>query len=301
MRRIVLSLVFASSFTVPLFSQTQDLILPIALNGYTAPPVHYQTIIRIVNMSATAVDVTLEAYQNDGTPVRILELFPVARPGTKTVFTIVRAGAVEAFTAEDVPSLNGWIRLTFDASATIQAGAEVAVITELVGPHPICMRPSTEIATSAQVPAIRAASKFSGFAVSRTYRQSGYALINPSTTQTATAFLSLMDLSGKFVASGTVQIPAQSRLSHFVSEFLPDTPADFMGSLRVTSTIPIGVGGVNVLFPEGKFTSINTVSPPALACAQIVTPARNPLTNECRAFPTPCDVPDGWAPVTSCN
>ena len=301
MRRTVFSLVFASFFTVPLFSQTQDVILPVALNGYTAPPVHYQTIIRIVNMSATAVDVTLDAYENDGTPVRILELFPVALPGTKTVFTIGAGGAVEAFTAEDVPSLNGWIRLTFDSSATIQAGAEVAVITGLVGPHPICMRPSTEIATSAQVPAVRAASKFSGFAVSRTYRQSGYALINPSATQTATVFLSLMDLSGKFVASGTVQIPPQVRLSRFIGELLPDTPADFMGTLRVTGTIPIAVGGVNVLFPEGKFTAINTASPPAVACSQIVTPARNPLTNECRAFPTPCDVPDGWTPVTSCN
>ena len=301
MRPIVLSLVFASSFTVPLFSQTQDLILPAALNGYTAPPVHYQTIIRIVNMSATSVDVTLEAYQNDGTPVRILELFPVVRPGTKTVLTIGSGGAAEAFTAEDVPSLNGWIRLTFDASATVQATAEVAVITGLVGPHPICMRPSTEIATSAQIPAVRAASKFSGFAVSRTYRQSGYALINPSTSQTATAFLSLMDLSGKFVASGTVQIPPQVRLSRFVGEFLPGTPADFMGTLHVTSTIPIAVGGVNVLFPEGKFTTINTASPPAAACTQIVTPARNPLTNECRVFPTPCDVPDGWSPVTSCS
>ena len=301
MRRIVLSLVFASALTVPLFSQTQDLILPVALNGYTSPPVHYQTIIRIVNMSATAVDVTLEAYQNDGTPVRILELFPVARPGTTTAFTIDARGAVEAFTAEDIPSLNGWIRLTFDASATVQAVAEVAVITGLVGPHPICMRPSTEIATSAQVPAVRASSKFNGFAVSRTYRQSGYVLINPSTTQTATAFLSLMDLSGKFVASGTFPIPPQARLSRFVNEFLSDTPADFMGTLHVTSTIPIAVGGINVLFPEGKFTTINTASPPVVACAQIVTPARNPLTNECRAFPTPCDVPDGWTPATSCN
>src|ERR1051326_8944905 len=98
----VFSFVFASSFTVPLFSQTQDLILPVALNGYTAPPVHYQTIVRIVNMSATSVDVTLEAYQNDGTPVRILELFPVARPGTKTVLTIGSGGAAGAFTAGDV-------------------------------------------------------------------------------------------------------------------------------------------------------------------------------------------------------
>ncbi len=293
----LLSIAFATS----LFGQTQDLILPVALNGYTVPPVHYQTIIRIVNMSVSSVDVTLEAYQNDGTAIRILELFPIARTGTKTVFSIPGGGGVEAFTAEDVPSLNGWIRLTFDAAATIQASAEVAVITGAVGPHPICVRPSTEIATSTQLPAMQAASKFSGFAVIRTTRQSGYALVNPSTTQTATAFLSLMDLSGKFLASATVQIPPQGRLSRFVREFLPDAPADFMGTLRITSTIPIAAGAVNVLFPEGKFTTINVTSPPAAGCAQVVAPARNPLTNECRAFPTPCDVPDGWLRVTSCN
>src|SRR5213083_2465502 len=90
-------------------AQTQELILPVALNGYTAAPVHYQTMIRIVNMSASKAEVTLEAYQNDGTAMRILELFPVARTGTKTVFQIESGGSVEAFTAEDVPPLNGWI------------------------------------------------------------------------------------------------------------------------------------------------------------------------------------------------
>lgn len=29
-------------------------------------------------------------------------------------------------------------------------------------------------------------------------------------------------------------------------------------------------------------------------CAQVITFAENPDTGECVAFPTPCDVPDGW-------
>ena len=126
------------------YAATQNLILPIALNGHTTAPVHYQTIIRIVNMSAGMTEVTLEAYQNDGKAIRILELFPVARPGTTTVFQIPAGGSVEAFTAEDVPSLNGWIRLTYDSLATIEASAEVALINAPVGPQPICTRPSTD-------------------------------------------------------------------------------------------------------------------------------------------------------------
>ena len=287
-------------FPIAAAAQTQDLILPVVLNGYTVAPVHYQTIIRILNTSASAVEVTLEAYQNDGTPIRILELFPIARSGTKTVFQIDAGGSVEAFTAEDVPSLNGWVRLTFDSRATIQASAEVAVINAPVGPHPICVRPSTDIVTSVQTSAVPAALKFSGFAVIRPYRKSGFAIVNPSTSADATVFLSLMDFSGHLVATNTLKIGAQARVSQLVQEFLPSAPGDFMGSLRVTSTIPIGFGGVNVLFPEGEFTGISVAAQPRQICVQALAPARNPLTNECRIFPTPCDVPDGWVPAASC-
>jgi hypothetical protein len=287
-------------FPLAAAAQSQDLILPVVLNGYTVAPVHYQTIIRILNTSSSAVEVTLEAYNNDGTAVRILELFPVARTGTKTVFQIAAGGSVEAFTAEDVPSLNGWVRLTFDSRATIQASAEVALINAPVGPHPICVRPSTEIVTSVQTSAVSAAQKFSGFAVIRPYRKSGFAIVNPSTSAQATVFLSLMDLSGNLVATNTLQIGPQARVSRLVQEFLPNAPTDFMGSLRITSTIPVGFGGVNVLFPEGEFTGVSVAAQPRQVCIQTLTPARNPLTNECRVFPTPCDVPDGWITAASC-
>jgi hypothetical protein len=42
------------------------------------------------------------------------------------------------------------------------------------------------------------------------------------------------------------------------------------------------------------------VTPPQ-ACAQVITPATNPLTGECKNFPTPCDVPAGWQKVNSCE
>lgn len=35
-------------------------------------------------------------------------------------------------------------------------------------------------------------------------------------------------------------------------------------------------------------------------CIQVITPARNPQTGECKQFPTPCDVPEGWTKVSSC-
>jgi hypothetical protein len=280
-------------------SQTQELILPVALNGYTVRPVHYQTTLRIVNISATPIQVTAEAYQNDGTAVRIFGLFPVTQGGTKTTFQIESGGSVEAFTAEDVPNLNGWIRLTFDASAMVQASAEVALINAPVAPHPICMRPSTEILSSFQTPAVQAALKSNGFAVIRPNRQSAFAVVNPSVSQMATVYVSLMDFNGRLVGSATLQVPPQGRISRFVRELIPAAPEDFMGTLRITSSIPVALGAVNVLLPEGKFTAINVASPPPVTCVQVLAAARNPLTNECRVFPTPCHIPDGWLPTGS--
>lgn len=36
-------------------------------------------------------------------------------------------------------------------------------------------------------------------------------------------------------------------------------------------------------------------------CIQVITPAKNEETGECREFPTPCDVPEGWEKVESCS
>ena len=48
-----------------------------------------------------------------------------------------------------------------------------------------------------------------------------------------------------------------------------------------------------------------SILPPASeqerVCIQVITPAKNPTTGECREFPTPCDVPSGWTKVTSCE
>ncbi len=42
--------------------------------------------------------------------------------------------------------------------------------------------------------------------------------------------------------------------------------------------------------------------PPSIppSCIQVITPALNPNTNECKDFPTPCDVPSGWKEIDKC-
>ena len=38
-----------------------------------------------------------------------------------------------------------------------------------------------------------------------------------------------------------------------------------------------------------------------MMCAQVMTPARDPSTGDCVVYPTPCDVPEGWDIVESCQ
>ncbi len=48
-------------------------------------------------------------------------------------------------------------------------------------------------------------------------------------------------------------------------------------------------------------TSENKPTEEPEMCAQVITSARNSKTGECKDFPTPCDVPEGWEKVASCN
>ena len=301
MRTYCLMIVFVLSGAGVALGQTRELILPVVVNGYVQAPLHYQTTFRIWNLSSAPAEVTLEAFNNSGAAVRILELFPIARAGTTTVFRLEPLGSAEAATYGDVPSFNGWARLTYPSSAAIQATAEIALIDAPPMPHPICHRPSSEIVATALIPGMAAAMKFSGVAVIRPYRAGGYALVNPSASTAATVFVSLLDLSGKLVAASTIELGPQQRTSQYLSEMLPGAPSDFMGSLRITGTATVAAGSLNVLLPEVKFSSVSVNALEPLACAQVIVAARNPLTGECRVFPMPCVVPDGWLIVSSCK
>lgn len=53
--------------------------------------------------------------------------------------------------------------------------------------------------------------------------------------------------------------------------------------------------------PSPSATAKVSPSPSGQACAQVITPAKNTQTGECKEFPTPCDVPGGWEKVGSCS
>lgn len=53
--------------------------------------------------------------------------------------------------------------------------------------------------------------------------------------------------------------------------------------------------------PSPSLIASPSATPAGGACIQVITPAKNPQTGECKDFPTPCDVPTGWQIVSSCS
>lgn len=51
-------------------------------------------------------------------------------------------------------------------------------------------------------------------------------------------------------------------------------------------------GGVDINKPPQGY--VRPTLPKQTTCAEVITPAKNPDTQEIRDFPTPCDVPKGW-------
>lgn len=50
-----------------------------------------------------------------------------------------------------------------------------------------------------------------------------------------------------------------------------------------------------------SFKFLENTSKDGIVCIQVITPAKNEETGECKEFPTPCDVPEGWEKVESCS
>jgi len=86
----------------------------------------------------------------------------------------------------------------------------------------------------------------------------------------------------------------------FIVENIPNT-----GSYSWTIG-DLGVGQYEIRVSGIDYSNATDISDnyfsivPASSCIQVITPAQNTTTGECKSFPTPCDVPSGWTKVNSC-
>ncbi len=85
-------------------------------------------------------------------------------------------------------------------------------------------------------------------------RQSAYAIVNPSSSDAAKIDLVALDSRGNTACATSLTIPPLNRISKFASELLFPCNAPGIGSVIISSTLPIAVGALEVSFPEGKFS-----------------------------------------------
>ena len=63
----------------------------------------------------------------------------------------------------------------------------------------------------------------------------------------------------------------------------------------------VSTSTVNSFSSEVYAESLTEAQSSPQVCAQVITPAKNPATGECKEFATPCEVPIGWNTVDSCK
>ncbi|MBI2134258.1 hypothetical protein HYU11_06300, partial [Candidatus Woesearchaeota archaeon] len=69
------------------------------------------------------------------------------------------------------------------------------------------------------------------------------------------------------------------------------------GALKIGPICPVEIASDNFAYN----TYSHEINEKGKICTQVITNARNPYNGECKEFPTPCDVPEGWVKVSSCE
>ena len=262
------------AYTVTDVSSSNEVILPIIVNGAIRDNAHYQTIFTVLNASSQDVHATLQIYNNSGAATGAF-CSPLAPPPSSIATTLNPGAQLFRFTSADLPFLNGWAHLRWEGPAGVLAGTEVTLIA---APPERCMlvcnRPSNEKLSSAQIPAVRPAREFRFPLTLNRNRQTALAIVNPSSVDTVTASITVLDGSGLSANLGVpnrfeVKIGPQQRISKLVWEMVLESaptfapvpfPEGFQGSVIITSTTSFAVGALNIMFPEGKFVSVQTLS-----------------------------------------
>jgi len=262
---------------------TMEMIFPIVHSAFVDEPINLQTTFTFANRSTSAVQATITTYQSDGTPVRILELCTggliSAPPPLDLTLDIPPGARRSALTTVDqvegnLPGFAGWAKVVFDREIDIRGSSEVLLRTTPEG----CINLSAGTQTQAdrvgnqaeqpfrlylngvQIPGVRPAREFWAFAQDRVIRLSAFSIVNPSESETAEVHLELSSGS-EVAATREISIPPMNSVSGNIAELIGESPCPtcsllVKGSIRFTSNIPIAVGGIETLKPDGIWLSL---------------------------------------------
>ncbi len=269
----------------------RELIFPMVHSAFLEGSNNLQTTFSILNLSNTTAQASIVTYQDDGTPARILQLcsalgIPPDLDEVELNFEIPAAGGRDFLTQADnqgeLPGFSGWARVRLDRSLPIQASAEVRLRTT---PEPCIVlsgttsssRPSSWesagvrlFSLAAQLLAVEPATGFRARAFNSVSRRTGFSIVNPSDSVAARVTLEVFNLGGERIGSAEVEVPPLHRLSRFVTELVEVRPCPecstvhYNGTLHISSDVPIAVGGLVVLQPDGLWVSLPVSRVPAV-------------------------------------
>jgi len=261
----------------------EELFIPIMINGMVDDDLHFQTLFRFVELSGTtaspAVSIEMDAFDNEGKtmhPDKFSGPPPLPAPDSTIRWNLASSGSAHSGTKGFVQAydpapgvIDGWVRIRSSGPGKLHVNAEIAVVHAVpVGCPPlICSRPSYQYESDALVQAVKPAKAFRVPTVVTPERQAAFSIVNPSSDQEAFVSLLFYDTSGVRLGRVGVHIPPLNRMSRFAAEFaqippvvvgLPEIwalPERYYGSVLITSDIPIVVGAIQVLMPEGKLVA----------------------------------------------
>ncbi len=243
------------------------LVSPVVVQGDLLPTRHFQTTFRILNLTDRAITLRVEGVSNDGEVERIFCPGPVVGGPERTFFlapdgVINEGGGGSAF--------NGWARITSDEAdlaASVQVVTEVSIVEGQIDPCPgvICHRPSSEVFSSVQLPAVNPANRFRSQGIITPHRESAFAIVNPSDQDRAHIQILARRPNGDGFDSTETVLEPGARISLLLFDLLilnknfivpPVRPTDYHGSVEIVSDIPIAVSGIQVLLPQAKLLNL---------------------------------------------
>jgi hypothetical protein len=254
---------------------TNEMVLPIVVNGPVAERMHYQTIFTILNASKQEISATLQIHNSAGTPAGVF-CSPLAPPPSSVTIALNPNAQYFQFTSADLPFLIGWAHLRWEGPASILASVEITQVAAAPARCLlVCNRPSTEKLASAQISALKPGKEFHLPLTINRNRQTALALVNPSATESLNVNVSLLDTSGDNADLGVpnsfgITLRPLEQIADFVWQMamahsppgaVVGVPETFQGSVILTADTPFAVGALNIMFPEDKFVAVPVISP----------------------------------------
>lgn len=267
-----------------LIPDTHELLLPLVVLASADEDRILSTDLTFFNFSSTAQLASLSVFRQNGQSVQAdFSCGPLLTDNGFT-FDLAPRGILTCRTrldrlALDTNFFQGWALLRWIGSERLESHAEVRLRAEIPSDSTEAER-FEEVFSSALVGAVAPSLGFAAPVFITRNRQSAFSLVNPSPNQRAIVEVELLDGQGEIVifkwpdgmarpAVNQISVgPRQStRLFAFqMLTFCEDLPnpvclpppedLSLRGSLRLRSDIPVGLGGLDVLFPQAQFVEI---------------------------------------------